>query len=138
MDLVSVSPEFDLYNPEWPLRTVNTDSPPAKFVHEGGDRTGRALNSLIAGGVIISGSTVRESILFRRVRVNSYSDVRRSVLIDEVEIGRHCKIQNAIIDKDVIVPAGTVIGYDLAQDRERGFKITESGIVVVPKSYKFV
>jgi glucose-1-phosphate adenylyltransferase len=137
MDLVSVSPEFDLYNPEWPLRTVNTDSPPAKFVHEGGDRTGRALNSLIAGGVIISGSTVRESILFRRVRVNSYSDVRRSVLFDEVEVGRHCKIQNTIIDKDVIVPAGTVIGYDLAQDRERGFKITESGIVVVPKSYRF-
>jgi glucose-1-phosphate adenylyltransferase len=137
MDLISVSPEFDLYNPEWPLRTANTDSPPAKFVHEGGDRTGHALNSLVGGGVIVSGGIVRESILFRRVRVNSYSEVNRSVLFDEVEIGRHCKIQNAIIDKDVIVPAGTTIGYDLAADRARGFKITESGIVVVSKSYKF-
>ncbi len=137
MDLISVSPEFDLYNPEWPLRTVNTDSPPAKFVHEGGDRTGHALNSLVGGGVIVSGGTVRESILFRRVRVNSYSEVNRSVLFDEVEIGRHCKIQNAIIDKDVIVPAGTTIGFDLEADRARGFKITESGIVVVSKSYKF-
>jgi glucose-1-phosphate adenylyltransferase len=137
MDLISVSPEFDLYNPEWPLRTANTDSPPAKFVHEGGDRTGHTLNSLVGGGVIVSGATVRESILFRRVRVNSYSEVSRSVLFDEVEIGRHCRIQNAIIDKDVIVPAGTTIGYDLAADRARGFKITESGIVVVSKSYKF-
>jgi glucose-1-phosphate adenylyltransferase len=137
MDLISISPEFDLYNPEWPLRTVNTDSPPAKFVHEGGDRTGHALNSLVGGGVIVSGGTVRESILFRRVRVNSYSEVNRCVLFDEVEIGRHCKIQNAIIDKDVIVPAGTTIGYDLAADRARGFKVTESGIVVVSKSYKF-
>jgi glucose-1-phosphate adenylyltransferase len=137
MDLISVSPEFDLYNPEWPLRTVNTDSPPAKFVHEGGDRTGHALNSLVGGGVIVSGSTVRESILFRRVRVNSYSEVNRSVLFDEVEVGRHCKIQNAIIDKDVIIPAGTTIGFDAEADRARGFKITESGIVVVSKSYKF-
>jgi glucose-1-phosphate adenylyltransferase len=137
MDLISISPEFDLYNPEWPLRTVNTDSPPAKFVHEGGDRTGHALNSLVGGGVIVSGATVRESILFRRVRVNSYSEVNRCVLFDEVEIGRHCKIQNAIIDKDVRVPAGTTIGYDLAADRARGFKVTESGIVVVSKSYKF-
>ncbi len=137
MDLISVSPEFDLYNPEWPLRTANTDSPPAKFVHEGGDRTGQALNSLVGGGVIVSGATVRESILFRRVRVNSYSEVNRSVLFDEVEVGRHCKIQNAIIDKDVIIPAGTTIGFDLEADRARGFKITESGIVVISKSYKF-
>ena len=137
MDLVSINPEFDLYNPEWPLRTVNADSPPAKFVHEAGDRTGHCLNSLIAGGCIISGGVVRESVLFRRSRVNSYSEVNRSILFDEVEIGRHCRIQNAILDKDVIVPAGTTIGFDLEQDRARGFKVTESGIVVVPKSYKF-
>ena len=137
MDLVSAVPEFDLYNPEWPIRTVNTDSPPAKFVHEGGDRTGQAFNSLIAGGVIISGSTVRESILFRRARVNSYSNVTRSVLFDEVEIGRHCEIHNTIIDKDVTVPSRTQIGVDHEADIARGFKITESGIVIVPKSYKF-
>jgi glucose-1-phosphate adenylyltransferase len=137
MDLVSINPEFDLYNPEWPLRTVNADSPPAKFVHEAGDRTGHCLNSLIAGGCIISGGVVRESVLFRRARVNSYSEVNRSILFDEVEVGRHCRIQNAIIDKDVTIPAGTTIGFDLEQDRARGFKVTESGIVVVPKSYKF-
>ncbi len=137
MDLVSAVPEFDLYNPEWPIRTVNTDSPPAKFVHEGGERTGQAFNSLVAGGVIISGSTVRESILFRRARVNSYSSVERSVLFDEVEIGRHCEIRNTIIDKDVTVPSRTQIGIDLEADLARGFKVTESGIVIVPKSYTF-
>jgi glucose-1-phosphate adenylyltransferase len=137
MDLVSVNPEFDLYNPEWPLRTVNADSPPAKFVHESGDRTGRALNSLLAGGVIVSGGTVRDSILFRRSRVNSYSEVTRSILFDEVEVGRHCRIQNTIIDKDVLVPAGTKIGFNLEEDRARGFKISDNGIVVVPKGYRF-
>ncbi len=137
MDLISVKPEFDIYNPEWPLRTANADSPPAKFVHEEGDRRGQALNSLVAGGVIISGGTVRESLLFRRVRVNSYASVERSVVFDEVEIGRHCHIKNAIIDKNVIVPPNTRIGFDKEEDEGRGFKITERGIVVVPKSYKF-
>jgi glucose-1-phosphate adenylyltransferase len=137
MELISVNPEFDLYNPAWPLRTVNADSPPAKFVHETGDRTGRALNSLVAGGVIISGGTVRDSVLFRRARVNSYALVQRSVLFDEVEVGRNCIVQNAIIDKDVIVPPGTKIGVNLEQDRARGFKVTENGVVVVPKGYRF-
>ncbi len=137
MDLVSVNPEFDLYNPEWPLRSANEYSPPAKFVHESGDRVGRALNSLVAGGCIISGGVVRESILFRWARVNSYSEVRRSVLFDGVDVGRHAQIKNAIIDKDVRVPPNARIGYDLEQDRARGFTVTDSGIVVVPKGYRF-
>ncbi len=137
MDLISANPEFDLYNPDWPLRTVNADSPPAKFVHEAGERTGHALNSLIGGGVIISGGTVRDSILFRRVRVNSYAQVNRTVLFDEVEIGRNCNLNNVIIDKNVDVPPGTNIGIDLEADRARGFKVTEGGVVVVPKSYRF-
>lgn len=137
MDLVSAKPEFDLYNPEFPLRTAMEFSPPAKFVHEAGDRTGRALNSLLAGGVIVSGGTVRESVVSRRVRVNSYAELNRSVVLDEVEIGRHCRIQNAIIDKNVHIPPGTQIGYDLEEDRARGFVVTESGVVVVPKSYNF-
>jgi glucose-1-phosphate adenylyltransferase len=137
MDLISVNPEFDLYNPQWPLRTANEYSPPAKFVHESGDRVGRALNSLIAGGCIISGGVVRESILFRWVRVNSYAEVHRSVIFDEVDIGRHAQIKNAIIDKGVRVPANTKIGHDLEQDKARGFTVTDNGIVVVPKGYKF-
>ncbi|MBB6096888.1 glucose-1-phosphate adenylyltransferase [Deinobacterium chartae] len=137
MDLVSVSPQFDLYNPAWPLRTATEFSPPDKFVHEGGNRTGHALNSLTAGGVIISGGTVRTSVLARRVRVNSYSTVEGSVLLDNVEVGRHSVIHNAIIDKNVEIPPGTQIGVDLEQDRARGFTVTESGVVVVPKSYKF-
>ncbi len=137
MELISINPEFDLYNPEWPLRTVNADSPPAKFVHEAGERTGRSLNSLIAGGVIISGGTVRDSVLFRRARVNSYALVERSVLFDEVEIGRNSIIRNAILDKDVIVPPGTKIGVNLEEDRARGFKVTDKGVVVVPKGYRF-
>jgi glucose-1-phosphate adenylyltransferase len=125
MDLVSVNPEFDVFNVEWPLRTGIEYSPPAKFVHEAGERVGRALNSMVAGGCIVSGGTVRESILFRRVRVNSYSLVQRSVLLD------------AIIDKDVRVPPGARVGYDLEADKARGFTVTDNGIVVVPKSYKF-
>lgn len=137
MDLVSINPEFDLFNPEWPLRIANEYSPPAKFVHESGERVGRALNSLVAGGCIISGGVVRESVLFRSVRVNSYSDVRRSVLFDGVDIGRHAKVQNAIIDKNVRVPPETRIGFDLESDRARGFTVTDNGIVVVPKNYRF-
>lgn len=137
MDLVAVVPEFDLYNPQWPLRTANLFSPPAKFVHEAGARTGQAFNSLLAGGVIVSGGTVRSSVLSRRVRVNSFSSVERSVLFEDVVVGRHAKVKNAIIDKQVDIPPGTTIGYDLAQDAERGFRITEQGIVVVPQAYRF-
>lgn len=137
MDLIAVNPEFDLYNFEWPLRSSSQYSAPAKFVHEGGDRTGHALNSLVAGGVIISGATVRESILCRRVRVNSYSSVERSVIFNDCKIGRHCVVRNAIIDKNVDVPPGTKIGVDVEQDRARGFTVTDKGVVVVPKSYRF-
>ena len=137
MDLVAVKPEFDLYNDDWPLRTSSEFSPPAKFVHEGGDRTGHALNSLAAGGVIISGAVVRDSILFRRARVNSYSTVERSVVFDDSTVGRHCTIRNTIIDKNVQVPPGTQIGVNLDDDRARGFEVTDKGVVVVPKSYRF-
>lgn len=137
MDLVSINPEFDLYNPEWPLRTANESSPPAKFVHDGGDRVGRALNSLLAGGCIVSGGTVRESILFRRARVNSYSEVNNSILLDEVDVGRHARVRNAIVDKNVRIPPGTEVGYDLDADRARGLIVTDGGITVVPKNFRF-
>jgi len=137
MDLVALQPDFDLFNEEWPLRTSAEYSPPAKFVHDHDDRRGRALNSIVAGGVIISGSTVRESVLFRRAHVHSYASVERSVLFDNVEIGRHCVIRNTIIDKNVVVPPGTTIGVDPEQDRSRGLTVMPSGVTAVPKNYRF-
>lgn len=137
MDLVAVQPTFDLYNDDWPLRTSAEFSAPAKFVHEDGERRGQAFNSLLAGGVIVSGGTVRTSVLSRRSRVNSYALVERSVLLDDVTIGRRCVIRNAIIDKNVAVPDGTRIGVDADEDRARGFTVTEAGVTAVPKSYRF-
>lgn len=137
MDLIQITPEFDLYNPDWPLRAANFNSPPSKFVHEAGARTGQAFNSLIAGGCIISGGTIRESVLFRRSRINSYTLVERSILFDEVEVGRYAKLRNTIVDKNVSIPPHTEIGYDLEADRARGFTVTPEGIVVVPKSFRF-
>ncbi len=137
MDLISVTPEFDLYNHQWPLRTSSEFSPPTKFVHEAAERRGQAFNSIMAGGTIISGGTVRDSVLGRAVRAHSYTLVESSVVFDNVEIGRHSHVKNAIIDKDVTIPPGTHIGEDVEEDRARGFTVTESGIVVVPKSYTF-
>lgn len=137
MDLVQVVPQFDLHNLEWPLRSANIFTPPAKFVHESGDRVGRAVNSLVAGGAIVSGGTARESVLFRRARVNSYAQVYRSVLFDDVNVGRRTLVRNAIIDKGVNIPSDIRIGFDAEEDRARGFTVTPSGVTVVPKGYKF-
>ena len=137
MDLVAVSPEFDLYNEAWPLRTSAEFSAPAKFVHDEEGRRGQAFDSLLAGGVIVSGATLRRSLAFRRVRVHSYALVESSVLFDNVEVGRHAVVRNAIIDKNVSVPAGEEIGVDLERDRARGLTVTESGLVTVPKGYRF-
>ncbi|MBX3140898.1 MAG: glucose-1-phosphate adenylyltransferase [Trueperaceae bacterium] len=137
MDLVAVKPEFDLYNEEWPLRTSAEYSAPAKFVHEEEGRRGQAFNSLVAGGVIISGATVRHSVVFRRVRVNSYATVENSVLFDNVTVGRHARVVNAILDKNVTVPDGVSVGVDPEEDRARGLIVTDTGLVCVPKGYSF-
>ncbi len=138
MDLVSVSPIFNLYDPDWPIRTYQPQNPPAKFVfaqeYEGG-RLGVALDSMVCGGCIISGGRIRRSILSPRVRINSFASIEDSILFDGVDIGRHCQIKNAIIDKYVQVPPRMTIGYDLEQDRKL-FTVTDSGIVVVPKGMK--
>jgi glucose-1-phosphate adenylyltransferase len=137
MDLVSVSPVFNLYNPRWPIRTAWNFLPPAKFVFDYWDqgRVGHATDSLICEGCIISGGHVHRSILSPNVRINSFAKVDDSILFDGVRVGRYAKVRRAIVDKNVQIPAGTEIGYDLERDRER-FTVTETGIVVIRKGAK--
>ena len=133
MDLCHVHPVFNLYNDRWPILTHVPSQPPAKFVHDSGDRIGRAIDSMVSNGVIVSGGLVRESVLSPGVRVNSWSAVERSVLLHNTVIGRHAVIKNAIIDKNVIVPEKAVIGVDKEHDKERGFVVSDGGITVVGK-----
>jgi glucose-1-phosphate adenylyltransferase len=137
MDLVDVDPIFSLYNDQWPIYTLHSNAPPAKFVFNDAShaRVGMATDSLVSEGCIISGSTVNHSIVSPYVRLNSYSTIEDCILFDKVRIGRHCRIRRAIIDKHVEIPAGTVIGYDLEADKKR-FHVTESGIVVIPKGMR--
>src|SRR5262249_21106753 len=131
MDLCHVNPEFNLYAPEWPLRTYQPQAPPAKFVFaEAGKRCGQALDSVISPGCIVSGSTVLGSVLCPNVRVHSFCLVEQSIVMPGVRIGRHAKIRRAIIDRDVLIPRGALIGYDAEEDRRR-HTVTDSGIVVV-------
>jgi glucose-1-phosphate adenylyltransferase len=133
MDLRTVEPMFNLYNYRWPILTHMENLPPAKFVHDTGDRVGRAIDSLVCNGVIISGGLVRESVLSPGVRVNSWATVESSVLLNNTVIGRHAQIRNAIIDKNVVVPEGIKIGVDKDHDRARGFVVSPGGITVVGK-----
>jgi glucose-1-phosphate adenylyltransferase len=132
MDLCSVSPVFNLYDRDWPIRTRVRQYPPAKFVFGEPGRTGSAVSSIITAGVIISGATVSNCVLSQDVRVNSYSDVDSSVIFSHVNIGRHCRIRRAIIDRDVHIPEGTVIGYDQVEDKRRYF-VTPSGLTIVTR-----
>lgn len=134
MDLVRIHPYFDLYNDEWPIRTHFENHPPAKFVHDdpSNERVGRAINSVVAEGCIVSGGVIRDSILFPEARVNSFSEIDQSILFEGVDVGRRAKIRRAIIDKNVEIPPDTVIGHDLEKDRER-FTVSDNGIVVIPK-----
>ncbi|MGA2925380.1 MAG: glucose-1-phosphate adenylyltransferase [Solirubrobacteraceae bacterium] len=132
MDLVSVHPVFNLYNMHWPILTLPEPLPPAKFIFEEKGRTGHALDSMVCSGVIISGATVRRSVVSPSVRLHSLAEVEGSVLFSGVEVGRDAVVRNAILDKDVIVESGAEIGIDLDADRER-FTVSEGGVVVVPK-----
>ncbi len=135
MDLRDARPHLNLYNSYWPLRTAYYDQPPAKFVFNEHGRRGEALHSVVSEGCIVSGGVVRNSVLGRSVFIHSYSEVDDSVLMDYVEVGRHARIRRAIIDKNVYIPEGETIGYDLERDRKRFF-VTESGLVVIPKAPK--
>lgn len=138
MDLVAVDPLFNLYDPEWPIRTYQGQFPPAKFVfsqdYQGG-RMGIALDSIICGGCIVSGARVQNSVLSPNVRVLDHADVRESILMENVTIGAHSRIKRAIIDKDVTIPPHTEIGYNRDADA-RQFTITDSGLVVISKGMK--
>jgi glucose-1-phosphate adenylyltransferase len=133
MDLVAIDPELNLYDSRWPIRTRLEQQPPAKFVFaEENRRTGVATDSIVSAGCIISGGRVNRSVLSPGVRVNSFSEVEGSILMPHCDIGRHCRIRRAIIPARVSIPDFTIIGHDLAQDRAKGYTITDAGVVVVP------
>ena len=137
MDLTGVDPYFNLYGSKWPIHTYQMAAPPAKFVfateRPDGFRVGKALDSLVAPGCIISG-VVRNSVLAYNVVVRSWATVDESVIMDGVVVGRNCKIKKAIIDKENTIPPNTSIGYNPKEDRKR-FTVTSRGIVAVPKGY---
>jgi glucose-1-phosphate adenylyltransferase len=134
MDLVQVDPQFNLYDQSFPIRSFTQPRPPVKMVFAGGEegRIGMAVDSLLCSGCIISGGRVERSILSPDVRINSYSLVEDSIIFDRVDVGRYAKIRRAIIEKDVKIPAGLTVGYDLEEDARR-FTVTQSGLVVIPK-----
>jgi glucose-1-phosphate adenylyltransferase len=133
MDLVSTWPIFDLYNSQWPILTSTSSLPPAKFVHGEPGRTGHAIDSLVSPGCIVSGGTVRRSVLSPGVKIHSNSELDDCVLLHGVDVGRGAVLRRAIIDKGVLIPPGTTIGVDHNLDRERGFHISDGGIVVLGK-----
>ena len=131
MEMVSVSPQLNLYDQTWPIFTHQIQSPPAKFVFDDPDRRGEAIQSMVSGGCVVSGARISKSLLFSRVSVHSRSRVSESVILPEVDIGEDCRINRTIIDRGTIVESGTVIGEDRQADEDRGFRVTESGLTLV-------
>jgi glucose-1-phosphate adenylyltransferase len=131
LELIGVTPPLNLYDRDWPIWTYQEQLPPAKFVFDDDDRRGLAVDSMVSGGCVISGATVRHSLLFSNVRVNSFATIQDSVLLPDVEVGRSCRIRNAIIDRFCSIPEGTAIGFDPEADRAAGYYVTESGITLV-------
>ena len=137
MDLVSVSPVFNLYDKSWPLNTWQQQYPPAKFVFADPGRTGTALDSIVSAGSVISGSSIKRCVVGYDVRVNSFCEVEDSIIYNHVNIGRHSRIRRAIIDRHVKLPEHTEIGYDVDEDRKR-YHVTESGIIVVVREESLI
>ncbi len=133
LDLISVSPVFNLYNRQWPLFTGNAGLPPAKFVHAGPGRLGHAADSLVSPGVIVSGATVTGSVLSPGVYLHSWASVSDSVVLDNAVVGRHAQVHRAILDKNVVVAERARVGIDPEHDKARGFTVSEGGVTVVPK-----
>jgi len=141
MDLISVHPQLNLYDPSWPYRSAQPPLPPPKFVFNddlpGRPRVGRATDSLVSAGSVISGGAVDRCIVGPSVRVNSFAEVRDSILYEDVNVGRYCRIRRAIIDKGVQIPENTRIGYDAAEDKANDLILSETGIVLVPRNACF-
>mgnify|MGYP002869641078 FL=1 len=130
MELCSISPQLNLYNPDWPVWTYQAQLPPAKFAFDDVGRRGVAIDSTVASGCILSGARLKRSVLFNGCFLHSYSFVRDSVVLPKVEIGRNCRITKAVIDKACIIPPDTIIGEDRAEDEKR-FYVDETGLVLV-------
>jgi glucose-1-phosphate adenylyltransferase len=131
MELMSVTPELNLYDDEWPILTHQAQLPPAKFVFNDDDRRGMAVDSMVSGGCLISGARLNRTLLFSNVHVHSYADVEDTVILPGVDVGRHARIKRAIIDRGCRIPDATVIGEDHAEDRRRGFRVSDGGVVLV-------
>ena len=133
MDMCAVHPLFNLYNDRWPILTQVPSQPPAKLVHDEGGRAGRAIDSVITNGVVISGGLVRNSVLSPGARVESHARVDRAVILHNSRVGRRAVVQNAILDKNVVVLEGATVGVDKEHDRAHGFIMSSGGITVVGK-----
>ena len=130
MELISVSPQLNLYDQTWPIWTHQQQLPPAKFVFDDENRRGMAVDSMVSGGCLISGSKISKSLLFSNVKLNSYSSLEEAIVLPDVNIGRHCRIKKVVIDKGVSIPPNTVIGENLEEDAKR-FYVSEGGVVLV-------
>ena len=136
MDLINVNPNFNMYDPDWMIRSGQQQFPPSKTVSHEGERVGRALNSIVCDGTVISGGLVERSIIGFNGRINSYSYITDSIIFDNCNIGRRTRLRRCIIDKNVTIPEGTEIGFDNEIDKKR-FTVSDTGIVIIPKNYKF-
>ena len=130
LDLTTVVPDLNLYDDNWPIWTHQEQLPPAKFILEKEDRLGQAVNSMVSGGCIISGSTVRRSLLFSNVHVHSYSNIEESVILPNVDVGRNVRFKRVVIDKNCVIPEGLTVGFDHEEDRKR-FYVTDKGITLI-------
>ena len=133
IDLTAVQPTLDMYDTKWPIWTYQEQLPPAKFVFNRDDRRGMAVDSLVSGGCIVSGSHVDRSLLFSSCRINSYCSLREAVLLPSVTVGRHCRLTRVVIDRGCTLPAGMVIGEDAVEDAKR-FERTEGGVTLVTRN----
>ena len=131
MELIEPEPQFDLYDRSWPIFTYQSQLPPAKFIFDNETRRGTALDSTVASGCIISGSTIRKSILYSSVHTHSHSLIEQSVLMPECDIGENCKLFRVIVDANCHIPAGFIIGYDKEKDVARGFRVSNKGVTLV-------